>query len=381
MPRILRIVNRFNLGGPTYNAANLSCFLSDDFETLLIGGGCQQHEASSEFILDKLHLDYKVLEEMGRDIHWMRDRQALRAIGRIIDTFKPDIVHTHASKAGALGRLAASRRKVPAIVHTFHGHVFHSYFGPVKTAIYKNAERYLARLTDAIVAISDTQRDELVHTYRIAPANKVEVIPLGFELERFQENQQEMRSAWRNRMGLREDELAIGMVGRLTPIKNHEFFLQVIDSLKQEFESFKAVVIGGGELEQSLKSAASPLGDHVVFAGWEREIERAMAGLDIVVLTSDNEGTPVSLIEAQAAGNPVISTDVGGVRDVVKDNMSGFLVQKGDVDDYTRKLLKLARDKDLRETMGVAGKQHVFSTFSHIRLAADMEALYRRLLA
>ncbi|MFI5164756.1 MAG: glycosyltransferase, partial [Bacteroidia bacterium] len=193
MPKILRIINRFNLGGPTYNAAYLTKYLSPEFETLLVGGMKDDSEESSEFILKNLGVDYKILPGMKRSINPYNDFLVYNEIKKIIHEFKPDIVHTHAAKAGALGRQAAYSCKVPVIVHTFHGHVFHSYFGGLKTSIYKTIERNLAKKTTAIIAISEKQKQELVETHRIVPAEKVHVIPLGFDLDRFQENQDEKR--------------------------------------------------------------------------------------------------------------------------------------------------------------------------------------------
>ena len=385
MPRILRIVNRFNLGGPTYNAANLTRYLPEEYETLLVGGTHQVHEASSRFILDNLGVDYRALEEMGRSVHWMRDRQALKALGHIMDEFRPDIVHTHASKAGALGRLAAHRRKVPVIVHTFHGHVFDGYFGTVKTALVKNTERYLARLSDAIVAISPLQRDALVHQYKIASAHKVHTVPLGFQLERFWTDQPALRQRWRAEQRLLEDEVAIGIIGRLTAIKDHRFFLEVIAGMHTEL-AVRAFVIGGGELEHALRAQASDMGltagdrPRLRFVGWAQEVEQPLAGLDVVVLTSRNEGTPVSLIEAQAAGKPVVSTDVGGVRDVVLDNRSGFVVRPGDLSGFQQKVEQLLSDPELRSRFGQEGRAHVYEAYAHTRLASDMDALYKQLL-
>ena len=180
MTKILRIINRFYLGGPTYNVAYLTKYLAPEFETLLIGGEKEEDEGSSTFILEKLGINPLILPEIKRDLNFSNDLAAYNKIRRIIADFKPDIVHTHASKAGALGRLAAANMKVPIIVHTFHGHVFHSYFGKMKTAFYKNVEQYLAKKTTSIVAISLLQKKELVETYQIASENKVKIIPLGF---------------------------------------------------------------------------------------------------------------------------------------------------------------------------------------------------------
>lgn len=191
MPKILRIINRFNLGGPTFNAAYLSKYMPDKYETLLIGGMQDDLEDTSLHIIEDLDLRPYLIPRMFREIDIRNDIRSLRSIKEIIQEFKPDIVHTHASKAGALGRIAAIQLKVPIIVHTFHGHVFHSYFGTIKTMIYKMIERYLARHTNVIIAISKKQKEELVESYKIASNEKVRVIQLGFELNKFSENMEQ----------------------------------------------------------------------------------------------------------------------------------------------------------------------------------------------
>jgi len=185
MKKILRIINRFNLGGPTYNAAYLTKYLENDYETLLIGGKHEKSEKSSMHILDNLGLKPIIIEEMQRSIHPIMDRIALKKIKDIIIEFKPDIVHTHAAKAGALGRKAAYELGVKQIYHTFHGHVFHSYFGKIKTNIYKKIERDLAKKSTKIIAISEIQKQELSEVHKICSKEKIEVIPLGFDLKKF----------------------------------------------------------------------------------------------------------------------------------------------------------------------------------------------------
>ena len=222
--KVLRIINRFNIGGPTYNATFLTKFLSNDFETLLIGGLPEENEANSLHILEKYGVDPVLLPEMKREPNFKSDRIALKKIKAIIKEFKPDIVHTHASKAGALGRKAAISCKVPVIVHTFHGHVFHSYFGKIKTGLFKNIERYLARKSTGIIAISNLQKKELCEIHKIAPKDKTRVIPLGFDLEIFQKNYNNNRINTRNKYEIDEQTIAIAIVGRLTAIKDHHFF-------------------------------------------------------------------------------------------------------------------------------------------------------------
>ena len=231
MPKILRIINRFNIGGPTYNATFLTRYLGDEYETILIGGNHEEGEADSLHILEEYGVEPILIDEMQRIPSFKSDRAAYKRIKQIIEEFKPDIVHTHAAKAGALGRKAAFACNVPVVVHTFHGHVFHSYFGKIKTFIFKFIERRLASKSDGIIAISEIQKRELSEIHKICPASKIQVIPLGFDLEKFHLNKEENRSITRKRFNLEEDEIAIAIVGRLAPIKNHSMFLDVIEQV------------------------------------------------------------------------------------------------------------------------------------------------------
>lgn len=384
MPRILRIINRFNLGGPTYNAAYLSKYLpADKYETLLVGGLKDEDEASSEFILQNLGVSYRILPQMRRKIDLLQDRKAYRDIVQLIREFKPDIVHTHAAKAGALGRWAAFSNKVPVTVHTFHGHVFHSYFGRIQSAFYKTIERSLARRTSAIVAISDKQKSELCQEHRIAPDSKVHVIPLGFDLDRFHNAGEAERSRFRAKYGITDEVIAIGIIGRLVPVKNHELFLRAIAFLKENSrQPFKAFIIGDGERRSSLEEMVrkASLEKEVIFTSWEKEVDKVYPGLDIVCLTSFNEGTPVSLIEAQAAGRPLISTRVGGVENVVLQNRTAFLTEVSDENGFCRNLLNLVENKELRQNFSKNGWNHVKNAFHYSRLCNDMDRLYSSLL-
>lgn len=226
--KVLRIINRFNLGGPTYNVAYLTKYLAPEYETLLVGGMKDESEASSDYIINKLGIEPIIVEEMKRSINPVNDYLAYKKIKNIIKEFKPDIVHTHASKAGTLGRIAAAHCNVPVIVHTFHGHVFHSYFNQVKTTVFKEIERYLAKKSSAIISISEIQQKELALDHKIAPLEKIKVVPLGFDLDRFQENKDEKRKTFREKYQVKENEIAIGIIGRLVPVKNHSLFIQAI---------------------------------------------------------------------------------------------------------------------------------------------------------
>jgi glycosyltransferase involved in cell wall biosynthesis len=393
MPRILRILNRFNLGGPTYNAAFLTKYLDKNFETLLIGGPNDPSEKNSEYIVNQLGIEPYIIPQMQREISPVFDYQAFNKIKSIIRDFRPDIVHTHASKAGALGRHAALSMKVPVIVHTFHGHVFDAYFGHWKTAIYKTIERYLASRSNRIIAISENQKFDLSDKYNICPAKKISVVPLGFDLNRFRENMHEKRIDFRAQYQIQDDEIAIGIIGRLVPIKNHSMFLDAINIVKSRTNrKIRAFIIGDGESCELIKQKAIHLGIDFVngigqfhpatltFTSWVTQMDYVNAGLDIVALTSLNEGTPVSLIEAQAAGTPVVSTRVGGIDNVVIEGSTALLSDSGDVHDFASNLLALIENDEMRRKFSQNGWEQVGQKFHYSRLVKEMETLYYQLL-
>lgn len=395
MPKVLRIINRFNLGGPTYNAAYLSKYMPPEFETLLVGGEKDDSEDSSEFIVKSLGLNPIIIPEMKREIDLKNDYEAYKKMINIIKDFKPDIVHTHASKAGTIGRLAASNMNVPGIVHTFHGHVFHSYFGKMKTVMYKNIERNLARRSSTIIAISEKQKAELCLIHRICKPEKIKVIPLGFDLSRFSENMNEKRKAFRDRYHLNDDEIAIGIIGRIVPVKNHRLFLEAVKIvLKKTSRRLRFFIIGDGEdrlrveaiaKEQGIDFVDSTLSNEIkslTFTSWIKEIDVACAGLDIIALTSLNEGTPVSLIEAQAANKPIVTTNVGGIENVVIDGVTALLSNsKTDANLFAERLLCITESDEKREAMSRVGWEHVKNKFHYTRLVRDMTDLYYELLA
>jgi glycosyltransferase involved in cell wall biosynthesis len=385
MIKVLRIINRFNLGGPTFNAALLTRYLDDDFETLLIGGVPDEGETDSLHILEKYDVKPIIIPELMRNPNPVSDRKAYRKIKAIIEEFKPDIVHTHASKAGVLGRKAAISCGVKTIVHTYHGHVFHSYFGKFKTHLIKSLERNLAKKSSGIVAISNLQKEELVKKHRICAADKVNVIPLGFDLSSFLRDHPTKRAQVRNDYNIEAGDVAIAIVGRLAPIKNHSFFLKVIEQLLEKgVLNIKVFIVGDGSEREFIQKKSNLLNDKygqkIVLTSWVFDIATFNKGMDIICLTSDNEGTPVSLIEAQASGLPVISTDVGGVRDIVLDGESGFITKLGDIETYVEKLRLLVENEKLRVKFAAKGRDFVTSRFNYERLAKDISAYYRELL-
>jgi glycosyltransferase involved in cell wall biosynthesis len=383
MPRVLRILNRFNVGGPTYNAVFLSRFMPDEYKTLLIGGPPEYDEATSEYVAHKYGLKPLILPQMKRAIHPLRDRNAYLEIRKIIRDFKPDIVHTHASKAGAVGRVAAFSEGVKTVVHTYHGNVMQGYFSPLTTAFFKGVERELGKRSAALIAISDKQKEELVTQHRIAPAHKVHVIPLGFDLQRFTQNTAELRHQFRLRHQLQETDIAVGIIGRLAPIKQHEVFLRAFALAHRANLHLKAFVIGDGAMRPQLENICKDLNisNAVVFTSWIAEVETVLHALDIIALSSLNEGTPVSLIEASACGKPVVSTRAGGTENAVVHQKTGLLCEVGDAQTFGQHLLTLSAQPDLRASLGAVGRNFVMERYGYQRLTADMHRLYKALLA
>jgi glycosyltransferase involved in cell wall biosynthesis len=315
-------------------------------------------------------------------------------IKSLIRTFKPDIVHTHAAKSGAIGRLAAFSCRVPVVVHTFHGHVFHSYFNKLKTKTFINIERYLAARSSGIIAISQLQKQELADAYRICPPEKIHIIPLGLDLDKFDRQMAQKRAAFRHRYHIAPDEIAIGIIGRIVPVKNHGLFVAAsARMLAKTNAKVRLVIVGDGDMRAQMEAKLAaenityryaPQDDNfsatAICTSWLTEMDETLAGLDIVALTSHNEGTPLSLIEAQAAGKPVASTHVGGVADVVLQGKTGFITERGNVEAFAGALLQLVQQEQLRTAFGQAGRVHVHAHFSYQRLVGDMAAYYYRLL-
>jgi glycosyltransferase involved in cell wall biosynthesis len=393
MYRVFRLINRFNLGGPAFNVTYLTKFLSPEFETLLAGGVKDESEASSEHIPLEYGIKPLTIERMKRSINPTNDLAAYNSIKKAIKQYKPHIVHTHASKAGFLGRMAAISCKVPIIVHTYHGHVFHSYFDNIQTSVYKNIERYLGTKSSALIAISEKQKIELSEIHKIAPAEKFHIIPLGFDLKRFWTNADEKRRIFREKYKLDDDTVVVGIMGRLVPIKNHALFLDAFKKVKEKSPiNIKAFIMGDGELKQALVTQCIKNGlsystiespnpsASVIFTSWITDTDAAMAGIDIVALSSLNEGTPVSLIEAQAASKPIVSTITGGIENVVLSGETALLSPVNDLEAFSNNLYRLLIDNVLRDKFSEKGRDFVSKNFSHIALAENMGSLYKKLL-
>lgn len=394
MPRVLRIHNRLIIGGPAINVTYLTKYMAPDFETMLVIGDKDSHEQDADHLIMNLGLDPVVVPEMKRDISPLNDGYAYQKIKKLIEKFRPDIVHTHAAKSGVIGRLAADACKVPVILHTFHGHVFHSYFSKFKTNTFIQIERYLARRSTGIIAISDTQKHELANVYHICEEEKIKKIPLGLDLDKFQIHQDVKRAEFRKKFRIQDGDIAIGIIGRVVPVKNHSLFVAAAKKvLDKTNKPVKFVIIGDGDMRPQMEEEFAAAGiDYTYFPGeqreatalctsWQTDMDYVLSGLDIVALTSHNEGTPVSLIEAQAASKPVVSTNVGGVQDVVTDNQTGYITDPGDAEAFAEALLKLIDNAEKCAYFGQMGKNFAQTHYSYQRLVKDMSDYYYEQLA
>lgn len=384
--RVLRIINRFNLGGPIFNVIYLTKHLPKPFETLLIGGIATSTEKDASYLLAQHQVKAKVLKSMSRRLNPIQDLMALIQIIRIIRHYKPDIVHTHASKAGVLGRIAAKLCGVKTIVHTYHGHVFHGYFNSFMTTLIIKIEKWLAKYSSALIAISPVQKKELEEIFKIANQNKIMCIPLGFELDSFAPSKEKtllMRKKW----GIAPPCFSVGIVGRMVPIKNHQLFIDAaIWVIKNdlEFKDYKFYLVGDGELKDSLEKRILAFDESLlnsfVFTSWIDDMSSFYPAMDLVCLSSFNEGTPVSLIEGQASGIPVISTRVGGVEDVVKHMETGIILDSFEVENLGKAIIEMRINPQMREKMSQNARIFVNKHYSYHRLVEEMKQLYLRLI-
>ncbi|HUF48536.1 MAG TPA: glycosyltransferase [Vicinamibacterales bacterium] len=378
--RVVRIIARMNVGGPAIHATLLTRDLDPDrYESHLVVGAEAPGEGNyldmHGWRLDRVH----TVPALGREISPWRDARALGDLGRLLRQIQPHIVHTHTAKAGMLGRMAARRAGVPIVVHTFHGHVFDGYFSPLKTAAFVRIERMLARRTTRLVTVSEEVRRQIL-ARGIGRADRFDVIRLGLDLSSFVRSE-ERRGELRRELGLPGEAETVGIVARLVPIKAHEVFLDVAARLAAARPRAVFIIAGDGERRSELDAAAHARGldDRVHFLGWRSDLDRIYADLDVVMLTSKNEGSPVALIEAMAAGRPVVATRAGGVEELVGE--AGLLADVGDAATLARHAATRLDDRARAGELGARARARVVPAYSHERLVADVDRLYTRLLA
>jgi glycosyltransferase involved in cell wall biosynthesis len=361
-PRVLRVIARMNVGGPAHHVALLSGRMQG-YDTLLVSGKVGAGEGSAEALATRHGARLATLPGLRPEISPPDDLRALLGLVRVIRRTRPALVHTHTAKAGLLGRTAAvlAGRPRPVIVHTFHGHVLEGYFGPLQTGFYRAVERALARVSDRLIGVSEATVDDLVRL-GVAPREKFSVVPLGLDLDPFLELPEPAGDG---------PPVAL-YVGRLVPIKRVDRLVRAAAAT-----GVRIRIAGDGELRGELEALAQELGAPVEFLGFRSDVAELLAQADFAVLSSDNEGTPVALIEAGAAGRPAVATDVGGVRDVVTAR-TGIVV---DEEDLAEAIAELATDRERRLAMGRRAREHVRSRYAWQRLVRDVEGLYAELLA
>jgi len=408
--KILRIIARLNVGGPARHVVWLTDGLrANGYDTMLVTGVVPPGEDDMAYFAQAAGVTPHVIPQMSREIS-VRDALASWKLFRLMLRERPDLVHTHTAKAGTVGRVAGllyrwltpaaliGRPRACRFVHTYHGHVFHSYYGPAKTKLFLTIERALARLvTDRIIVVSEQQRREIHDQFRVGKRSQYAVVPLGLDVDLFRD-WPARRDRLRKELNASEVELLIGIVGRLTEIKNHAMFLLAAARVKELNRSaadqrrMRFVIIGDGGLRGTLEEQARQLGlaDDVVFLGTREDPEFFYPALDVVALTSHNEGTPLTLIEAMACERPVVATAVGGVVDLLGAELAGgdgytvcergISVESGNVEGFAEGLNRLVRDDGLRKELGRRGGEFVVRNYAKERLIEDISNLYEQLL-
>jgi len=412
--KIVRVIARLNVGGPAKHVVWLSKLNAAEWKTLLVAGTVPPGEDDMGYFATELGITPLFVPEMSREIS-LKDALTVWKLYQLFRRERPDIIHTHTAKAGTVGRVAGlfyrwltpraliGQPRACRFVHTYHGHIFHSYYGPLKTRAFLFIEKMLARLdTDRIVVLSEQQRREINEEFGVGRASQFSIIPLGIDLNVFAK-WKERGGAFRAEFGIGADEILVGIVGRLTEIKNHELFLQAAARFKSEFakaSKVRFVIIGDGALRSGLEQQTKALGltADVTFAGSRRDLEDVYPALDIVALTSRNEGTPLTLIEAMANARPVISTAVGGVVDLLGQPVRtegatepvtsslftlcerGIRVAPDDDHRFAAGLSRFVEDATLRRETGARGLQFVTRQYPKERLLKDIEELYKDLI-
>jgi glycosyltransferase involved in cell wall biosynthesis len=393
-PVVMIIVGRMVIGGITMNTLDLVHRLKDDFRFILVAGAREKDEAEVDHLEHLLQgLECIYIPFLRRSVHLRNDFKAYTELKRLIRLYAPQVVHTIGAKPGLLGRLAAKSCGVGSIVHVYHGHLFHSYFNRVITAALIWLERKLAGISTRIVVISKMQEHDLVNIYRICKKDKITMIPVGIDLEKFSQRCNENRDRFRKQYLLGDDEVAIGIVGRIVPIKNHLFFLFLAKEISRTTKLKARFFIVGDGLAQRKKLESyltrhrlsytyfpeKPVSALVTFTSWKTDKEVVMAGLDIVALTSLNEGTPVSLMEAQAAGKPVITSNAGASAEVMIHSVSGYLAELDDPAGFLSRLIQMISDGALRKKMGEEGRNFILSNYNVHLQVTSMRQLYTSL--
>ena len=382
---VLRVIARLNVGGPALHVAYLTAGLTPrGYDTTLVAGTIARGEESMAYIAEQAGARVVALPGLSREISPFRDAIAVFRLAKLIRQVRPTILHTHTAKAGTVGRVAAlvaGSARPPIVVHTFHGHVLRGYFGPAKSTLFRVLERLLAKVTTVLVAVSPEVRDDLVQL-GVAPAEKFAVVRLGIELEQ-RVASDVPRDEVRRRLGIPPERFVVGWIGRMTGVKQTHDLLAALAELRAGGVDAGLLVVGDGPDRAGFEQRARELDlvRHCLFLGYQEDVAPWYAAMDAVALPSGNEGTPVTVIEALAAGKPVVAYEVGGVPDVVREGVDGFLVEPGSTSGMAERLAQLAADRELGRRLGEAGRERVLERYGVGRLLDDVDQLYRETIA
>jgi glycosyltransferase involved in cell wall biosynthesis len=375
----MNLIARLNVGGPAVAVTHLTERLgAPDYESILVCGTIEPGEGDMTYYARERGIEPIVIPELGRSLSPVRDVRTLWKVYQLIKEMKPDVVHTHAAKAGFVGRTAAWMAGVPVIVHTFHGHVFKGYFSPTKTRFFIELERLTARMSDSIITLSEGLRRELAEEYRITRKGRITVLPLGLDLGVFTKMERKT-GVFRQEQGIPADAPLIGIVGRITPIKNHALFLKAAVEIRKQIPNARFVIVGDGEIRAEIEALVDQLGlrEAVTFTGWQKDLAHIYSDLDVLVISSINEGTPVTVIEGLAACCPVVATAVGGVPDLLDQGKLGRLVKDQTPEALAKGILDtLASPPDGQEAQAL-----MVDRYGIERLVKDLDGLYRGILA
>jgi glycosyltransferase involved in cell wall biosynthesis len=375
------VIARLNAGGPAHHVGLLSSRLGSPYQSLLVHGRVGAEEAPLDGFDERYPAERLELQDLGPHIRPVSDVRTLLQLMRIARRFRPHVVHTHTAKAGLIGRsVALCLRPRPVVVHTFHGHVLEGYFSPMKTGFYRALERLLGRVSDGLIGVSDATVADLARLGVGTPDSRY-VIRLGLDLVPFLDIGPSVGGGFRREVGCVPEETLAIMVGRLVPIKRHDLALRAVALAHGDKTPVRLAIVGDGPLRPALERLTRELGiaDRVHFLGFRGDIVSITAAADVALLSSANEGTPVALIEAAAAGIPAVATDVGGVTEVVSP-ATGLIVPPEDAEALGAALATLASDVALRAKMGDAARSHVADRYAAARLLQDVDALYADLL-
>jgi len=392
-PRLLILLNRLSIGGPASNTLPLASALQHQFEILLVAGNPLPDEQSAIHLLEK----YKgirtiILPEIKRAVLPVQDLRTYKKLLQIIRDFKPQIIHTHGAKPGLLGRLAAAKCKVPLIAHTYHGHVFKSYFSPFFSRMIIRIERMLAKKSHLLIAINEQLQKELTDDYKIADQSKIKINRLGIDGNVFKDQEGLLRKKFRSEFNISEDVVVVAIVGRLVKIKQHRLFIEIAEKLLKQKHSKKRYcffIVGDGDEYEQLKTLSVMMGLRVLqknkqadrefdiaFTSWRKDIDCVMAGIDILLMTSLNEGTPVAILGAMAASKPIVSTPVGGIPELLAAAECGFV--SSEKSEMIKQIEFLASADKIRIEKGMLGRQFVTTNLTIQRQAEELSLLYAK---